>query len=59
MIKVTDHGNGKKCIIELEGPANVIAQQYALLTMDIIRQYPDIITAATEMMQQEVDNYER
>lgn len=56
MIKVTDHGNGKKCIIEIEGSADVIAQQYALLTMDMIRQYPDIITAATDLMQQEVNN---
>ena len=54
MIKVMEHGNGKKCIIELEGSADIIAQEYALLTMDMIRQYPDIITAATDLMQQEV-----
>ena len=56
MIKVMEHGNGKKCIVECEGPADVIAQQYALLTMEMIRQYPDIITAATDLMEQEVHN---
>lgn len=51
MIKVFQHGNDKDTVIKLEGSNQVIAMELTILIKEVTRQYPEIMTAVADNLE--------
>lgn len=56
MIKVEETGS-KGCTINYYGPAEIVAQQYAALTLSIAEREPEVLVRAQQLIDLEVKRH--
>lgn len=51
MIKVFQHGNNADTVVKLEGSNQVIAMELTILIKEVTKQYPEIMTAVADNLE--------